>query len=95
MKGLLALLRALMERHGISPENIVCHRGVLATACPGKLFPIEGQRALDGPLIVLQIGKDTADCQGEKPGQTLPVKVQRVGGHTLRAAKVAHGDAVV
>ncbi|MDH5680205.1 MAG: N-acetylmuramoyl-L-alanine amidase [Spirochaetota bacterium] len=39
MKKLVALTRLLMARYKIPPENILTHKGVNATHCPGKHFP--------------------------------------------------------
>ncbi len=35
------LVSALCRRYGIPPERVLGHRDIKATACPGRLFPLE------------------------------------------------------
>ena len=41
MNSLKSLVRVLTARHRISPERLIGHSSVKATACPGKHFPLK------------------------------------------------------
>lgn len=40
-RAIIELSRKLMKQYNISPQNLLLHRDVDATACPGKHFPAE------------------------------------------------------
>lgn len=44
LKSLKTLVRFLAVRHRITPENLMGHADVKATACPGKHFPLNDVR---------------------------------------------------
>lgn len=44
MKSLISLLRQLMQEYNIPPVNVLGHKEVNSTACPGAHFDLEGLR---------------------------------------------------
>ncbi len=66
MKGLLALPGALMEQHSIAPETFTATGASWPWPAQVSCFPIDKIKyELNGPLIVLQIGKDKAIVGGK------------------------------
>ena len=60
------LVTALCQRYGIPPENVLGHREIKATACPGKYFPLEEIR--QSLLFSWQGGRPSATLASQ-PGR--------------------------
>lgn len=49
MKTLIKLTQYLMTKFKISPENVILHKSINQTSCPGKYFPYESfKKAIQG-----------------------------------------------